>query len=147
MRLLCVNNIVRGESSRHMSNNVGNNDKNNHQMQNNNYLIWLFLYLGIGFAISFILPFPISFILPFPISLAVSLLVFLLLNAVRTDIALRRQGIGGIKGLYKSLTSFGNNNSSSGFGYTPTKFYCMNCGHEHREYACPKCGSKAVRVG
>ena len=115
------------------------NDKNNHQIQNNNYLIWLFLYLGIGFAI--------SFILPFPISLAVSLLVFLLLNAVRTDIALRRQGIGGIKGLYKSLTSFGNNNSSSGFGHTPTKFYCMNCRYEHREYACPKCGSKAVKVG
>jgi hypothetical protein len=91
----------------------------------------------------------ISFILPFPISLAASLLVFLLLNAVRTDIALRRQGIGGIRGLYKSLTSFGNssNNSNSGFGHTPTKFYCMSCGHEHREYACPKCGSKAVKVG
>jgi hypothetical protein len=76
------------------------------------------------------------------------LLVFLLLYAVRTDIALRRQGIGGIKGLYKSPASFGNNNnSSSRFGYTPTKFYCMNCGHEHRKYECPKCGSKAVRVG
>jgi hypothetical protein len=22
----------------------------------------------------------------------------------------------------------------------------MNCGHEHKENACPKCGSKAVRV-
>jgi hypothetical protein len=116
-------------------------NKNNHQIQNNNYLIWLFLYFGIGFAI--------SFILPFPISLAVSLLVFLLLNAVRTDIALRRQGIDGIKGLYKSLTSFdnNNNNSGSGFGHTLAKFYCMNCGYEHGEYACPKCGSKAVKVG
>ncbi len=121
-----------------MSNVSNNNSKNNHQIQNN-YLIWLFIYLGIGFAI--------SFILPFPISLAASLLVFLLVNAVRTDIALRRQGIGGIKGLYKSLTSFGNNNSSSGFGHTPTKFYCMSCGYEHGEYACPKCGSKAVKVG
>jgi len=75
-------------------------------------------------------------------------IVFLLVNAVRTDIALRRQGIGGIKGLYKSLTSFGkSNNSGSGFGHTPTKFYCMNCGYEHREYECPKCGSKAVKVG
>ena len=119
--------------------NMGNvNDKNDHQIQNNNYLIWLFIYLGIGFAISFILPFPISF--------AASLLVFLLVNAVRTDIALRRQGIGGIRGLYKSLTSFGNN-SSSRFGYTQTKFYCMSCGYEHGEYACPKCGSKAVKVG
>jgi hypothetical protein len=115
------------------------NNKNNHQIQNNNYLIWLFIYFGIGFAI--------SFILLFPISLAVSLLVFLLLNAVRTDIALRRQGMGGIKGLCKSLTSFGKSNSSSGFGHTPTKFYCMNCGYEHGEYACPKCGSKAVKVG
>ena len=141
MRLLCVNNIAGGNSTRRMSNNVGNNNnKNNHQIQNNNYLIWLFIYMGIGFAI--------SFILPFPISLAASLLVFLLLNAIRTDIALRRQGIGGIKGLYKTLTSFGNNNnSSSGFGYTQTKFYCMNCGYEHREYECPRCASKAVRVG
>ena len=121
-----------------MSNVNNNNSKNNHQIQNN-YLIWLFIYLGIGFAI--------SFILPFPISLAASLLVFLLVNAVRTDIALRRQGIGGIKGLYKSLTSFGKSNSSSGFGYTQTKFYCMSCGYEHREYQCPKCGSKAVKVG
>ena len=123
-----------------MSNNI---DNNNSQIQNN-YLIWLFIYVGIGFTI--------SFILPFPISLAVSLLVFLLLNAVRTDIVLRRQDIGGIKGLYKSLRSFGNNNSNNGFGrfgfgYTPTKFCCMNCGYEHREAACPKCGSKAVRVG
>jgi hypothetical protein len=119
---------------------MGNvNDKNNHQIQNN-YLIWLFVYMGIGFAI--------SFILPFPISLAASLLVFLVVNAVRTDIALRRQGIGGIRGLYKYLTSFGkSNNSSSGFGYTQTNFYCMRCGYEHREYECPKCGSKAVKVG
>src|SRR5438067_13307527 len=95
-----------------------NNNNHNHPIQNN-YLIWLFLYLGFGFAI--------SFILPFPLSLVVSLLVFLLLNAARTDIALRRQGIGGIKGLYKSLTSFGNNNSSSGFVHIPTKFYSMTC--------------------
>jgi rubrerythrin len=26
------------------------------------------------------------------------------------------------------------------------RFYCMNCGYEHRKNACPKCGSKAVRV-
>ena len=97
--------------------------------------------MGIGFAI--------SFILPFPISLAVSLLVFLLLNAIRTDIALRRQGTGGIRGLYKSLTSFGNNGSRgfAGFGHTPTIFYCMNRGCDHREYACPECGSKAVKLG
>jgi hypothetical protein len=141
MRLLCVSNNEEVRVVAHMGNNVGNNNnKNNHQIQNNNYLIWLFIYMGIGFAV--------SFILPFPISLGVSLLVFFLLNTVKTDIALRRQGVGGIKGLYKYLSSFGNNSRLGGsFGYTPTKFYCMTCGYEHREAACPKCGSKAVRVG
>jgi hypothetical protein len=33
------------------------------------------------------------------------LLIFFLLNAIRTDIALRRQGAGGIRGLYKSMSS------------------------------------------
>jgi hypothetical protein len=36
---------------------------------------------------------------------------------------------------------------SNGIGYSQIKFYCMNYGYEHREYACPKCGSKAVRTG
>ena len=62
---------------------------------------------------------------------------------------------GGLKDLYKSMTSsFGDslNNgmfggAGGGMGYSPIKFYCMNCGYEHRENACPKCGSKAVRVG
>ena len=33
-----------------------------------------------------------------------------------------------------------------GMGYSPIKCYCMNCGYEHKENTCPKCGSKAVRV-
>ena len=42
-----------------------------------------------------------------------------------------------------------NDNSifGGGLGYSPIKFYCMNCGYEHRENACPKCSSKAVRAG
>jgi hypothetical protein len=85
------------------------------------------------------------------------LIIFFLLNAIRTDIALRRQGAGGIRGLYKSMSSsFGgssnHNNSvfgggSTSFGYSPIKFHCMNCGNEHRKNVCPKYGSKAVRVG
>jgi predicted RNA-binding Zn-ribbon protein involved in translation (DUF1610 family) len=53
--------------------------------------------------------------------------------------------------MYKSMTSSlggsWNNSVGTGMGYSPIKFYCMNCGNEHREYACPKCGSKAVRTG
>ncbi len=117
--------------------NLGSKNNNNNKMQNN-YLTWLVIYLAIGFAI--------SFILPLPISLAVLLLVFFLLNIVRTEIALRKSGIGGIKGLYKSVSSFGNAGVFGLGGYTPIKFYCMKCGFEHRKTACPKCGSKMVRV-
>ena len=128
-----------------MGNTGSNNDNSNKQIQNN-YWIWFIAYMGIGLAISFIVPFPISFVM--------ALLVFLLLNAVRMHIALKRQGMpGGLKDLYKSMTSSSGgswNNSmfgGGGMGYSPIKFHCMTCGYEHRENSCPKCGSKAVRVG
>ena len=103
--------------------------------------------MAIGLAISFVVPFPISFVM--------ALLVFFLLDAVRMHIELKRQRVyGGIKELYKSMSSsFGNSSKSNGvfrgsdLVYSPIKFYCMNCGYEHRENSCPKCGSKAVRVG
>jgi hypothetical protein len=129
-----------------MGNNVdgnGNGGNSNRQIQTN-YWIWFIGYMGIGLAI--------SFVVPFPISLVMALLVYFGLNAVRMHIALKKQGIpGGIKGLYKSMTSSlsgsWNNNNAGGIGYSPIKFYCMDCGHEHKESACPKCGSKAVRIG
>ena len=83
-----------------MSNNIGssNNDKDDNNQIQNNYWIWLIAYIGIGLIISFILPFPISF--------GIALVVFFLLNAARTHIALKRQGVtGGIKELYKSMSS------------------------------------------
>ncbi|MFL6453499.1 MAG: hypothetical protein ACJ71L_05805 [Nitrososphaeraceae archaeon] len=98
--------------------------------------------MGIGLAISFIVPFPISIVM--------ALLVFILLKTVRMHIALKRQGmLGGLKDLYKSMSSSlgGSRNNSGGMGYSSTKFYCMNCEFEHKENTCPKCGSKAVKVG
>jgi hypothetical protein len=47
-------------------------------------------------------------------------------------------------------SSFANRSSglyAGGVGYNPIKFYCINCGYEHRNDACSKCGSKAVKVG
>ena len=121
--------------------NVDNNKKN--QFQNNNYLIWLFVYVGIGLAI--------SFTIPFPLSLGVLLFAFILLNVYRTDCALKKQGRGGIKELYKSMSlsraNRRNGLDAGGVGYTQIQFYCLNCGYEHRNDACPKCGSKAVKVG
>ena len=119
-----------------------NKDSRSKQIQTN-YWVWFIAYMGIGLAISFVVPFPLSF--------GIALLVFLLLNAARVHIALKRQGMpGGLKDLYKSMnSSLGGswNNNSSGMGDSPIKFNCMNCGYEHKENACPKCGSKAVKVG
>src|SRR5919198_1336608 len=78
-----------------MRNNIGNN--NNRQIQTN-YWVWFIAYMGIGLAISFVVPFPLSF--------GIALLVFFALNAARMHIALKRQGMpGGLKDLYKSMTS------------------------------------------
>lgn len=118
---------------------IDNNDKNNNQIQKNS-LIWFFIYMGIGFAL--------SLILPFPLSLGVLVLVLFSVNIVRTEIALRKEGMGGIRGLYKSFSSLGfGSRRINGVVYTPLKFYCMNCGNEHRKVACPRCGSKAVKAG
>ena len=35
----------------------------------------------------------------------------------------------------------------SGFSSDKLKYYCMNCGEQHSQAACPKCGSKMKRVG
>jgi len=123
-------------------NNIGGNS-NNKQIRTN-YWVWLAAYLVIGLAVSFVVPFPLSF--------GIVLLVYFALNAVRMHIALKRQGMpGGIKDLYKSMSpSLGgswSNSAGAGMGYSPIKFYCMNCGYEHKENSCPKCGSKAVRTG
>jgi uncharacterized membrane protein YciS (DUF1049 family) len=126
-----------------MRNNIGGNS--NRQQIQTNYLVWLAAYLVIGLAISFVVSFPLSF--------GIALLVYFALNAARMHIALKRQGMpGGIKDLYKSMSSslggsWNNNSSSAGMGYSPIKFFCMNCGYEHKENTCPKCGSKAVRTG
>ena len=124
-----------------MGNSIGNN--NSKKQIQTSYWVWFIAYMGIGLAISFVVPFPISF--------GIALLVFFLLNAARMHIALKRQGMpGGIKDLYKSMSSSlgtsWRNSSGIGMGHSPIKFYCMNCGYEHKESACPKCGSKAVRV-
>src|ERR687888_1404769 len=85
-------------------------DNNKNKQIQNNHWIWLIVYMGIGLAISFILPFPISF--------GIALVVFFLLNAVRMHIALRRQGVaGGIKESYKFISSsFGGSSNNSIFG-------------------------------
>jgi len=94
-----------------------------------NQLVWL----GISFGISL----TISFLLPFPISLAVIFGVFILLNMYMRRVILKRMNaIGG------SMSSMLNSSNGSSL-----KYYCMACGTQHKEAACPKCGSKMKRIG
>ena len=67
--------------------------------------------------------FIVSFILPFPISLVAILFALLLIKIFRNEIALRKSGMGGIKELYKSLSSASNSGLArfGGLAYTQTK--------------------------
>jgi hypothetical protein len=100
-----------------------------------NRLKWLGFYFGISFFLLILLPFPYDFI---------SVLgLFVLVNYLRGRSILRRYGgIGGIKDMFASLSSSVSTNDLK-----PLKYYCMGCGKEHNEIACPNCGSKMKRVG
>lgn len=99
-------------------------------------LKWMSLYIAIGFIA--------AFLLPFPASLVAAIGGFMLVNFLRTRLMLKKMGIS-MKGLFGSLRS--SDASPSMSGYSPIKYYCMSCGNEHKEIACPKCGSKMKRVG
>jgi hypothetical protein len=70
--------------------------------------------------------------------------LFILINFLRSRSILKRYGgTGGIKDLFGSLSSSMSRNDQSRL----LKYYCINCGKEHREIACPNCGSKMKRIG
>jgi hypothetical protein len=98
-------------------------------------LKWLGIYTGIGFLLLFLLPSPYDLISIF------SLFILITYLRMRT-ISRRYRGTGhSIKDMLSSLQpSMGRNNQG-------LKYYCMNCGKEHNEVACPNCGSKMKRVG
>ena len=97
-------------------------------------LKWMGIYIAIGVAV--------ALVLPFPFSLIGALGVFLLLNFIRAKRILKRTGIKNMKEFFKSVST-----SAAYSEYTPLKYYCMACGKEHKEIACPVCGSKMKRVG
>jgi hypothetical protein len=115
------------------------NEIDNHAMWNS--LIWLSINMAIIIMLNMVLPFPISFI--------VSLVAIFSITIYRNDMTLRKAGLGGIKGWHKSISSSRSGprwgTGINGAAYQPLKFSCINCGNEHKENACPNCGSKAVR--
>ena len=96
-------------------------------------VMWMAVSLGISLAI--------SMLVPFPLSIAAIFGVFILLNFYMRKRMMRRMGMGGGVGMFGSVSS------SSMFGDSSLKYYCMSCGMKHKEAACPKCGSKMKRVG
>lgn len=99
-----------------------------------NQIIWMGISIGISLAI--------SVILPFPISLLAIIGIFILLNYYMRKRMMRRMGMGG-----GGIGMFGSMSPSSMFGDNSLKYYCMSCGTQHKQAACPKCGSKMKRVG
>ncbi|MGA7543957.1 MAG: hypothetical protein WBW34_12925 [Nitrososphaeraceae archaeon] len=96
---------------------------------------WLIAFMGIGSILVYLLPYPYDFI-----SLAG---LFVLMVYLRSRNEMKRLGGKyGIKNLFGSFSS-----PKSGDQNRPLKYYCMSCGKEHNEIACPDCGSKMKRVG
>jgi hypothetical protein len=103
-------------------------------------LKWSIIYVGIGIIL--------VLVLPFPYDLASVLGLFFLINFLRGRSILKRYvGTGGIKDMFGSFGSFPSSSMSHNDQSRPLKYYCMSCGKEHRETACPNCGSKMKRVG
>jgi hypothetical protein len=97
-------------------------------------LKWIGFYMGVSFVLLFLLPYPYDFISVFGL--------LILVNYLRIRSVIKRyRGMGRIKDMFGSLSS---SMSGSNQGL---KYYCMSCGKEHRELACPNCGSKMKRVG
>jgi hypothetical protein len=105
-------------------------------------------------AISFVAASIVIIFFPFPADLVLALMTFLVLGWYRRYLLLRKLGMKKptstivrfefkkMRELFKSNISVSNDDSQ-----TKVKYYCMNCGYEHREIACPNCSSKMKRVG
>jgi hypothetical protein len=90
--------------------------------------------MGVGFILPFLLPYPLDFI---SITSLLPLTYYLRSRSEKKRFASRY----GIRDLFGSFSSAFNDQ------HRPLKYYCMICGKEHREIACPNCGSKMKRIG
>jgi hypothetical protein len=109
-------------------------------------LKWMAIYFGSALVVMILLPFPIDWSVAIPVFLLISLYRRrLLLKKLGVNYKSSNRSIKGLKDFFKSI-SF-NTSESTLYGYKHIKYYCMNCGNEHKDIACPKCGSKMKKVG
>jgi hypothetical protein len=97
-----------------------------------NVFMWMGIYMGMGLAISFVLPFPVSLLAMF--------IAIIGIDYLRARYIMKKMGITNIRHIFNSFLA-------PQAEYQPLKYYCMSCGIEHRETSCPNCGSKMARVG
>ena len=102
---------------------------------NTQFLINQLVWIGISFGISIML-------VPFPISLVVIVGTFLLLYFY-----LRRRMMARMGSLNGTSIMGGMFSPTTSYGSSALKYYCMSCGTQHKQIACPKCGSKMRRIG
>ena len=98
---------------------------------------WIVLYLGISLILVLILPAPYDLVSVFGLYILVNFLRF-------RGIIKGYRGTGGIKGLFGLLFPSASETIQN---ESQLKYYCMNCGKEHREIKCTNCGSKMKRIG
>lgn len=91
-------------------------------------LKWLAVYIVISIGLAMFIPFPMSFI--------AFIGVFILIQFVRRYLASGNNQFGGFFGQPSSM-----------LGFNPIKYYCISCGHQHNQRACPMCGSKMKKLG
>ncbi|HEY7108987.1 MAG TPA: hypothetical protein VH415_06150 [Nitrososphaeraceae archaeon] len=108
---------------------MSTNDRNS---KGSNQLGWLLIPLVVAI--------PIGFFIPFPLSMLVYLIVVLGMGYLRFSYVMKKAGINNFRQMFRVLSNSQNR-------YQPLRYYCMNCGNEHRDISCPKCGSKVKRVG
>ncbi len=128
------------------------NRKDNFNLSDRLYFLWLALYMIMGCGVYFIIPFPLSLVA----SLAIFLLMNILLKAYVIKIMSKKHGYrdidnkrkknNGIKGFFNSLSALLYADMYGALGHRPLKFYCMGCGKEHTVRKCPNWGSMAVRA-
>ena len=93
-------------------------------------IMWFTLFMTVGIILVFLVSYPFD-----AISIAG---LFALTYYLRSRSEMKRFGIRDL---------FGSFSSAFSDQYRPLKYYCMGCEREHRETACPNCGSKMKRVG
>jgi hypothetical protein len=128
------------------NNDYDNSNNNNNSNSNNNKR--LLINQIAGYEILFGIILIISLLLPFPISLLAILAVFVLRNAYRRKLMMKRisnmSEVGSVFGsTYANVSSSSNSNSNNSLSL---KYYCLSCGAEHKKVLCPKCASNMKKV-